>query len=90
MFGVKCLIPDQCQNPSWGPNHDVRTVVLQCLLVLLDGNTTKEDRNLNVVEVLAKALILLVYLKSQLSIGGGEVVPSLEVRNLQNEIELEK
>ena len=43
-------------------------VVLEHLLIFLDADATKEDRDLDVVKVLAEALVLLVDLKCQLSV----------------------
>ena len=69
VLGVECLVLDQHQDPPWGTDHDVRAVVLQHLLVLLDADTTKEDRDLDIVKVLAETLVLLVNLEGQLPRG---------------------
>ena len=42
-------------------------VVLEHLLIFLDADATKEDRDLDVVKVLAETLVLLVDLKCQFS-----------------------
>jgi hypothetical protein len=44
----------------------VRAIVLQDLLILLDADATKEDRDFDIVEVLAEMLVLLVDLEGQL------------------------
>ena len=66
VLGVEGLVLDQGQDPPRGTHHDVRAVVLQHLLVLLDADTTKEDRDLDVVKVLTETLVLLVNLEGQL------------------------
>ena len=65
VLGVEGLVSNQGQDATGGAHHNVGAVVLQRLLVLLDGDATKEHRNLDIVEVLAKSLILLVDLKCQ-------------------------
>ena len=69
VLGVEGLVLDQGQDSPRGTHHDVRAVVLQHLLVLLDADTTKEDRDLDVVKVLAESLVLLVNLEGQLPRG---------------------
>ncbi len=69
VFRIESLVTNQCEYPARSPNNYVRTVVLQGLFVFLDGNPTKEYGNLYVIEVLAKTLVLLVYLKGQFSVG---------------------
>ena len=66
VLGVEGLILDQGQDSSRGTNHNMGAVVLQNLLILLDADTTKEDRDLDVVKVLAETLVLLVNLEGQL------------------------
>lgn len=65
---VEGLVPNQSQDPSRSAHHNMWTVVLQCLLVLFDGNPTKKHRDLDTVKVLAKPLVLFVNLKSQFSV----------------------
>ena len=69
VLGVEGLVLHQSQDATGGPDHDVRAVVLQGLLVLLDADTTKEHRDLDVVKVLAESLVLLVDLEGQLPVG---------------------
>lgn len=66
VFEVECLVPDECQDPAWGTHHDVRAVGLHHLLILLDADAPEEHGRLDVVEVLAESLILLVDLEGQL------------------------
>ena len=70
VLGVEGLVLDQGQDSSGGTDHDVRAVVLQHLLILLDADTTKEDRDLDVVKVLTETLVLLVDLEGQLPKNG--------------------
>ncbi len=42
-------------------------VVFQCLLVLLDRYSSKEDRDFDIFKVFAETLILLVNLEGELS-----------------------
>ena len=44
VLGIEGLVSDQSQNPARSTHHNVRTVVLQSLLVLLDGDTTERTR----------------------------------------------
>ena len=67
MLCVECLVLDQSQDAAGSSNNNVRAVVLQNLLVLLNADATKEDRNFDVVKVLAESLVLFVDLKCQLS-----------------------
>ena len=67
VLGVECLVLDQSQDSAGGTDDNVRTVVLQNLLVLFYADTTKEDGDFDVVKVLAKTLVLFVDLESQLS-----------------------
>lgn len=62
---VEGLVPNQRQHPPRCAHHNVRAVVLQCLLILLDGNAAKENRDFDVVKILAEPLVLLVNLKGQ-------------------------
>ena len=70
VLSVERLILHEGEDAAGRTDHDVRAVVLQGLLVLLDADTSKEDRNFDVVKVLAESLVLLVYLEGQLP--GGE------------------
>ena len=67
VFGVERLILDQSQDATGGTDHDVGAVVLEHLLILLYTDATEKDGDLDVVEVLAESLVLLVDLESQLS-----------------------
>ena len=69
VLGVEGLVLHQSQDATRGPDHDVRAVVLQGLLVLLDADTTKEHGDLDVVKVLAESLVLFVDLEGQLPVG---------------------
>ena len=70
VLGVERLVLHKGKDAAGRTDHDVRAVVLQGLLILLDANTSKEDGDFDVVKVLAESLILLVYLEGQLP--GGE------------------
>ena len=48
---VQRLVSCQGENPARCTDHDVGTVSLECLLIIPDVNTTKEDTNLDVVHV---------------------------------------
>ena len=64
---VEGLVPAERQDPPRCAHHDVRAVGLHHLLVLLDADPSKEHGRLDVVEVLAEPLVLLVDLERQLS-----------------------
>lgn len=64
---VEGLVPAERQDPPGCAHHDVWAVGLHHLLILLDADPSKEHRRLDVVEVLAKPLVLLVDLECQLS-----------------------
>ena len=64
---VQGLVADQSQDASWRAHHDVGAVLLQDVLVLLDGHATKEHGRLDSGHVLGEALVLLADLEGQLS-----------------------
>ena len=64
---TQLLALDQGKDAARSSNNNVRTVVLQHLLVLGDGHASEEDSNLDVLEELAEPLILLADLESELS-----------------------
>ena len=66
VLGVEGLVLDEGQDSSRSTDHNVWTVILQHVLVLLDTYTTKEDGDLDVVKVLAETLVLFVDLEGQL------------------------
>ena len=63
---VEGLVSHQRQDAPGRAHHNVGTVGLEGLLVLLDGEPSKEHAHLHVVKVLAETLVLLVDLKRQL------------------------
>ena len=64
---VECLVVGQSLDASWCPHHDVWAVLLEHLLISLDGQTTEEHSHLHIVGVLAEALILFADLEGQLT-----------------------
>lgn len=74
---VEGLVPTEGQDAAGGPHHNVRTVVLHHLLVLLDADPAKEHSCLYVVEVLTEPLVLLVDLEGQLPVKGVRTVTSV-------------
>ena len=64
---VQGLVADQRQDASWRAHHDVGAVLLQDVLVLLDGHATEEHGRLDSGHVLGEALVLLADLEGQLS-----------------------
>lgn len=67
MLQVQFLGTDQRENSAGRPDNDVRTVVLQHLLVLLYRQSAEKHADLYVGHVLAEPLVLLAYLESQFS-----------------------
>lgn len=67
MFSVEGLVSNQRHDPPWRPHNDVRAVVLDHLLVLLDTDPTKEHGDLDIVKIFAESLVFLVDLECQLS-----------------------
>lgn len=61
------LVPDEGQDAAWCSNNDVRAVLLQHILILLDGQATKEHCCFYCGHVLREALILFTDLEGQLS-----------------------
>ena len=66
VLGVERLVLDESKDAARSANNDVGAVVLEHFLILLYAYTTKEDRHLDVVKVLAEPLVLFVNLESQL------------------------
>lgn len=61
------LVPGERENTARRANDNVRAVLLQHLLILLDGQTAKKHRCLDGGHVLGEALVLFTDLESQLS-----------------------
>lgn len=61
------LAVDQRQGATGCSHHNVRTVLLQHLLVLLNGHAAEEHRHLDARHVLGEALVLFADLKGQFS-----------------------
>lgn len=64
---VESVATGQSEDTTRRADHNVRTVLLQRLLVLLDSNAAEEDAHLDVGHVLAESLVLLADLEGQLS-----------------------
>ena len=64
---VEGLLACESEDAAGGADNDVWTVSLEDRLVLLDGHATEEHSDLDVVHVLAEALVLLADLECQLS-----------------------
>lgn len=64
---AEALVVDEGQGTSRSSDDNVRTVLLQDFLVLLDGQATKEHGHLDTGHVLGEALILFADLEGQLS-----------------------
>ena len=64
---VEGLGADEAEDAARGADHDVRAVLLQGLLVLVDGHTAEEDGDLQVLHVLGETLVLLRDLEGQLT-----------------------
>mmetsp|Transcript_714 Transcript_714/g.2019 ORF Transcript_714/g.2019 Transcript_714/m.2019 type:complete len:260 (+) Transcript_714:587-1366(+) len=58
---------DESLQPAGGAHHDVGRVGLEQLAVLGDGDTAVEDTNLDAIQVLAEAVVLLGDLEGQLA-----------------------
>ena len=63
---TQLLALDQGEDAARSSNNNVRTVVLQHLLVLGDGHASEEDSDLDILEELAEPLILLADLEGEL------------------------
>mmetsp|Transcript_27757 Transcript_27757/g.44424 ORF Transcript_27757/g.44424 Transcript_27757/m.44424 type:complete len:284 (-) Transcript_27757:628-1479(-) len=61
------VLNSKLEHSSRSTNDNVRTVVLQQVSVLLSRDTSKEHCALHILQVLAKSLIFVVDLESQLS-----------------------
>ena len=64
---VERLGADEAEDAARGADDDVRAVLLQGLLVLVDGHAAEEDGDLEVLHVLGEALVLLGDLEGQLA-----------------------
>lgn len=67
---VEGLLSHKGQYTPRGTNHNMRTIALQCLLVLLNTYATKKDGDLDAIKILGEPFILLVYLIRQLPMRG--------------------
>ena len=67
VFQVEGLLARESEDAAGCADDDVWTVCLEDRLVLLDGHAPEEHSDLDVVHVLAEALILLADLERQLS-----------------------
>ena len=67
MLQVESASSGQCQDTSRSTDNNVRAILFDRLLVLLDANATKENSNLYSRHVFTKALVFLTDLKGQLS-----------------------
>ncbi len=67
VFQTEDLGAGQGQDTSRGSHDDVGAILLQDFFVLLDGHASEEHSDLDIVDVLAEALILLTDLESQLT-----------------------
>lgn len=61
------LVPGESEDAARCSNNDVRAVLLQHLLILLDGQATKEYCCLYRGHVLRESLVLFTDLEGQLS-----------------------
>lgn len=61
------LLEDECADTPGSSNNNMRAVLFQDLLILLDGHATKEHRHLDSGHVLGETLILFANLEGQLS-----------------------
>mmetsp|Transcript_13229 Transcript_13229/g.30885 ORF Transcript_13229/g.30885 Transcript_13229/m.30885 type:complete len:226 (-) Transcript_13229:39-716(-) len=62
---LEILIPSQSQNATGGSHHNVRAVVLENFLVLLDRDSSVKDSGLYLRQVLAESLVLVGNLESE-------------------------
>lgn len=67
VFQAEGLVPGECEDSSRGSNNNVRTILLQDLFILLDGQATKEYCSLYCGHVLGETLVLFTDLEGQLS-----------------------
>lgn len=70
MFDVlqaEAFLEDKRTDTPRSSDNNVRAVLFQDLLVLLDGQSTKEHRHLDSGHVLGETLILFANLEGQLS-----------------------
>ena len=54
---VQLSSSNQSQNPTWSSNNDVWRVFSQSFPVILNWHTTKENSDLDVVQVLRKSFV---------------------------------
>lgn len=67
VFEAQGLVADKSEDPAWRANHDVRTVLLQHVLVLLDGQTAEEHCSFDGGHVFGEALVFFADLEGQLT-----------------------
>lgn len=59
------LVPDERQDATRRPDDNVRAVLLQDVLVLLDGHAAEEHGRFDCGQVLGEALVLFTDLEGQ-------------------------
>lgn len=64
---AEVLLEDECADTPGGSHNNMRAVLFQDLLILLDGHATEEHRYLDGGHVLGETLILFADLEGQLS-----------------------
>lgn len=67
MLEVELLAAHERQDASGCADHNVRTAVLQHLLVLLDGQAAEKHTDLDALHVAAEPLVLLADLEGELA-----------------------
>lgn len=67
MLEVELLTAHECKNAPRRANYNVRTAVLQHLLVFLDGQAAEKHTDLDALHVAAEPLILLTDLEGELA-----------------------
>ena len=64
---VEGVVADECQDAARCADHNVGTVLLEDIFVLLDGQAAEEYGRLDRRHVLGEALVLLADLEGQFS-----------------------
>lgn len=64
---TQLLVPHEGQHSAWGAHDNVRAVIFERVLVLLNVHASKEHSDLHRGHVLAEALVLLGDLVGELS-----------------------
>lgn len=64
---TKVLVADEGEGATGCAHHDVRAILAEHLLVLLDGQAAEEHGTLDAGHVLGEALILFANLEGQLA-----------------------